>query len=77
MVRLRWADNSTNERGFEIQRRKLISGAPWRTIGRVAGGVVTFSDRRVTCLTTCRSRVRDFNADGKSAYSNALRVTTH
>jgi hypothetical protein len=71
-VDLKWADNSNNEEGFEIERS--VDGAPFASAGTVAAGATskTFTD-----LAAGRSytyRVRAYNSGGKSDYSNGVTV---
>jgi hypothetical protein len=73
-INLTWRDNSTNERGFRIERR-LGTGA-WAQIGQVGANVRTFASTGLTAGTTYSYRVLAYNTAGVSAYSNEASATT-
>jgi hypothetical protein len=66
-VNLTWADNSTNETGFKIERS--TDGSTWTQIGTVGANVKTYSATGLSSGTN-QFRVRAYNATGNSAYSN-------
>ena len=72
-IKLTWADNSSNERGFIIER--LIGGS-WGEVGIVWANVTEFVDRNLEPLTTYHYRVRAHNVSGQSAPSNEATATT-
>ncbi len=63
-----WADNSGDESGFKIERKRGSSGA-YEAVGLVRAGVTRFVDRQLRPATTYTYRVRAFNAAGGSAAS--------
>ena len=68
-VRVGWADRSTNETSFEIQREFRWSGR-WintATVGTTGADVTSFFD--TPGLGTFRYRVRAVNAYGSSAWT--------
>jgi glucose/arabinose dehydrogenase len=67
-VRLAWADTSTNELEFQIERRKESSGA-YESIATVAANLTTYSDTSVLAGTSYTYRVRASNVAGQSSYS--------
>jgi len=71
---LSWADNSSNETGFKIER-KSGSGA-YAQIATVGAGVTSYADSSLAANTTYTYRVRAYNARGDSAYSNEASGTT-
>lgn len=74
-INLSWADNSTNETGFKIER-KSGTGA-FTVVGTTATNITTFSDTALTSGTTYVYRVYSNNAVGNSiTYSNELTLTT-
>jgi len=73
VVDLEWTDNSGNENGFSIERRR--SGGNWNQVATVAAGVVTFRDTGRTRHVTYIYRVLAFNASGNSAFTADARVT--
>ena len=75
-IDLNWQDNSTNETGFRILRRR--GGSPeWAVIGTAAADVTSFSDSgSLLPYTTYRYRLQAFNATEISAFSNEAVATT-
>ncbi|HYO09422.1 MAG TPA: NPCBM/NEW2 domain-containing protein [Tepidisphaeraceae bacterium] len=74
-VTLSWADNSTNETGFIIERKTGAAGA-WAQIGTTASNIATYDDLTVAAGTQYFYRVRANSAAGQSADSNEAQVTT-
>lgn len=64
-ITLSWQDNSSNEQGFYIDRRRDGSTV-WNPAGSVGPNVTTFTDSGLTHKTTYWYRVRAFNAGGDS-----------
>jgi fibronectin type 3 domain-containing protein len=75
-VSLRWNDNSSNESGFRIERCAGSSCTNFQQVGQTGTGVSTFTNSGLTRNQTYRYRVRAFNANGNSAYSNTISVRT-
>ena len=72
---LAWTDTSNNEGGFRIERR--TSGGSFAQIAQVAANVSSFVDSSVTAGTTYCYRVRGYNQQSVSAYTNeACRAPT-
>ena len=75
-INLSWQDNSTNESGFIVERRRLGSGR-WAQIGTTAADTVTFSSGdELFSESTYIYRVQAFNDSESSAYSNEAEATT-
>ena len=77
-VLLTWADHSTNETGFSIERR--INGGAFAvltTVGPHAGGTgnVTYTDPTVLPGNVYGYQVRAFRLGSNSAYTNIASVT--
>jgi len=75
-IDLSWTDNSDNEDGFKIERKKE-GFVDWDEIEIVANDVTTYND--TTGLddgTTYYYRVRAYNTAGNSNYSNEANATT-
>ena len=73
---VRWADNSTNESGFKVERctgANCTSFAPLVTVG---AGVTSFTNSGLARRTTYGYRVYAYNASGNSAFSNVSYATT-
>ena len=75
-VNVGWVDNADNETGFEIERCTGGGCTTFVPVGAVAADVVLYADTGLTASTAYRYRVRAFNADGNSAYSNIADVIT-
>ncbi|MGB9788236.1 MAG: fibronectin type III domain-containing protein [Dictyoglomus turgidum] len=73
-VRLTWQDNSNNEDGFKIERKK--EGEDWTQIATVEANVTTFTDTGLNSNTKYYYRVKAYNSAGDSDYSNEAEVTT-
>lgn len=73
-VTLTWADNSTTEAGFELQRG--TDGATFPTSTTYPANTVTTQDLTVSGATTYYYRVRATSPGGSSAFSNVCPVTT-
>ena len=69
-IRLSWTDNITNELGFVIQRADGIFSTGWRDLVTVAANTTAYIDTSVTMNESYWYRVRAYNADGDSSYSN-------
>ncbi|MGH7597289.1 MAG: fibronectin type III domain-containing protein, partial [bacterium] len=74
-INLTWADNSSNETGFKIER-KLTSAATFAEIATVGANVTSFASTGLNANTSYTYRVRAHNASGNSAYSNTASATT-
>lgn len=74
-IDLSWTDNSNNETGFKIERRKGTD--PYVIVGSVNTNVTTFSDTNLIPNVTYAYKVYAFNANAKSSTnSNEVAVTT-
>lgn len=74
-IDLSWADNSSNETGFEIERAASSTG-PWTQIATVGANVTTYSNTGLAASTTYYYRVRATNTAGDSANSSVASATT-
>ena len=72
-IKLQWADNSTNEDGFVVERR--LDSDVWVEIGKTTANVTAFSDLAPIAGKKHSYRVVAFNVSGKSAPSNEAIVT--
>lgn len=73
-VRLTWQDNSDDEDGFRIEVSE--DGAFFDEVATVGPGVTQYDDEEVPKDTTLYYRVRAYNDDGNSDYSNVAQITT-
>lgn len=74
-VALSWADNSSNETNFEVQRRILPSGVFGVTV-TTAANVVSYTDTSAAGNTSYEYKVRALNSAGGSSFSNLATATT-
>jgi hypothetical protein len=75
-ISLGWTDNSSNENGFRIERCQNAGCSSFSQIAEVGSNVTAFGDSGLAPSTTYVYRVRAFNAEGTSSYSNAAEATT-
>ena len=76
-VALSWADNSQNEKSFNVQRKTGVTGT-YSTIKTTAANVRTYTDRDAALKdgTLYYYRVCATNSAGDSAFSNEVAVVT-
>ena len=74
-AKLTWSDRSATEDGFTIERR-LDTDSTYHAIATVGPNVTTYTDSGLTGATKYWYRVRAFNANATSDYSNEKQVTT-
>jgi subtilisin family serine protease len=67
-INLSWIDNSTNELGFKIERKK--DGASYSLIETVSSDTITYNDTSAKEKTSYIYRVRAYNSGGNSDASN-------
>jgi hypothetical protein len=74
-INLTWADNSSNETGFKIERATSSAG-PWTLIATTGANVKSYTSQTLNASTTYYFRVRATNSVGDSANSNTAGATT-
>ena len=74
-IDLSWRENSTNETGFIVQRRREGSN-DWIEAGATTANVTTFSSVGLLPATSYRFRVRAFNEAVSSNFSNEVVAVT-
>jgi hypothetical protein len=72
-TRLAWADNSTDEAGFKVERSG--NGVDFTEIAALGAGSTSFVDSGLTPRMSYWYRVRAFNSAGQSNYSATVAVT--
>ena len=72
---LTWSDNSSNENGFNIERRVGTTGT-YAQMASVGINVNSYIDTNLLDSTTYCYRVKSYNSAGSSAYSNEGCATT-
>ncbi len=75
-ITLNWTDNSGNENGFYVERCSGAGCTSFSQMGQVGTNVTSYVQSGLAPGTTYRYRVRSFNANGNSAYSNVAEGTT-
>ena len=77
-IQLAWQDNNDNETGSKIERKSggCSSTNTWSQIKTVGVNVKTTANTSLTADTTYSYRVRAYNADGNSPYSNCASAKT-
>lgn len=74
-INLVWADNSTDETGFLIERDQRNDGV-FVQIAAVGANIRTYSNAGLSDGSVYNYRVRAYNGRGYSAYSNTATATT-
>ena len=74
-INLQWADVSTNESGFQVERSPN-GNDPWTKIADLGQNATTYSDQSVQPQTQYFYRVRAINTAGPSGYSDPANATT-
>ncbi len=74
-IDLNWQDNSDDEKGFKIERRQGQTG-DFSQIAKVGADKTNYSDKGLSAGTTYYYRVKAYNAQGNSDYSNTAQATT-
>lgn len=75
-VTLTWQDNSNNEDNFSIERCTGSGCTGFSVLASPAADAQSYVDTGLTAGTTYRYRIRAQNADGNSAYTAIVTVTT-
>lgn len=74
-IRLTWTDNSDNETGFMIER-SLSSSGDFTLTTTVEADETTFDDTGLDANTTYYYRVKAYNDDDESRYTEVMSATT-
>jgi hypothetical protein len=74
-IDLTWTDNSDNEDGFKLERKKGSAGT-YAVIRTASPGETTFADTGLWAGATYYYRVYAYNSIGNSSYSNEVSATT-
>jgi RHS repeat-associated protein len=73
-INLSWTDNCTNEDKYRIERS--VSGGPYSQIASLDPNTTSFQNTGLTANTAYSYRVRAYNSQGTSAWSNVFTLTT-
>ena len=72
-IQLRWKDNSNNEQGFKIERK--VGNGDFARIATVSANTNTYNNGGLIASETYTYRVRAYNGEGNSDYSNEVIVS--
>ena len=75
-INLSWTDNANNEDGFQIERCTGAGCTNFAQIAQAGSNVTTYNNAGLATETTYRYRVRAFNGNGTSGYSNIAEAST-
>jgi hypothetical protein len=77
-IRLNWRDNSSDERGFLIERKTGLcaSESEWRQIAVTGMNTATYTDTAVLSAATYSYRLRAYNGYAHSPYTRCVSQTT-
>lgn len=73
-INLSWADNSSNETAFAIER-KISTDTLYAPLATTSANATSYSDSSVTAGLVYNYRVRGYNGYGYGAYSNVATAT--
>lgn len=74
-ITLTWADNSTNESNFKLERAGSVAG-PFTQVALPAANTTSYTNSGLSAATAYFYRIRAANPAGDSAYSNTANATT-
>lgn len=69
-LQLHWQETITNETGFRVERTTGITGATWQEIATLPANTTVYTDRPGVIGESYWYRIRAYNSDGFSAYTN-------
>ncbi len=75
-INLAWTDNSNNESGFEIERSPNGTSG-WARIATVGANITSYNNAGLACNSHYYYRVRAYNTNGNSSYSNVADAATY
>lgn len=75
-ISLAWSDNATDETGFKIERCGGTDCSNFGQIATVGANATSYGDAGLAPSTSYTYRVRAYNSNGDSGYSNTSSATT-
>lgn len=73
-ITIKWTDNSNNETGFIVERS--LNGVNFTQIASLSRNITEYTNNSLTPNSAYTYRIKAFNEDGSSGYSNALTLST-
>ena len=73
-INLSWTDNSSDEDGFKIERS--VQGGAFSQIDVVSSNATTYNNTGLSASTQYAYKVRAYNSNANSDYSNTVTATT-
>lgn len=73
-IRLAWTDNSSDETGFRLERS--TDGINWTEFAVTASNTTSYADTGLAASTSYLYRIRSYNSNGNSSYSNISSTKT-
>ncbi len=73
-IRLFWEDKAKQEKGYYIERKK--QGSTWRLLAKIGKNSESYLDSLILSGTVYTYRVKAFNANSETKYSNEVRIKT-
>ena len=73
-INLSWNDNSTNEDGYRVERS--VSGGTYNQIANLGPNTTNYQNTGLTANTVYSYRIRAYNSQGFSSWSNIITLTT-
>ncbi len=74
-INLTWRDNANNESGFRVERKTGAAGN-WAEVAVLGANTTSYRDRGLNASTRFYYRVRSYNGQGNSSYSNEANALT-
>jgi hypothetical protein len=75
-ISISWADNSTIEDGYVIERQNVTASSSFVAIATTSANVTAYIDSDLSTSTTYAYSIRAYDAGGYSDYSNTATATT-
>jgi uncharacterized protein len=75
-IKLTWKDNSNNESGYKLERKITANAGGFTEIEILGANVTEYTDTGLNSATSYTYRVRAYNAQGTSPFSNEASATT-
>jgi len=75
-INLQWTDRSSNEEGFEVERCTGSGCSNFALVNTAGADTTSWSNTGLSANTTYKYRVRAYNANGDSSYSNIVSAAT-